>query len=268
MVLLRHQAHAEDEIWCRCDHGPHGYLSIAAHAHADALALELRCGGVEVLVDPGTYTYQGEPEWRSYFRSTIAHNCLELAGQSQSIAGGPFLWLSAAAASEVETSGLDGGPKAVWRARHDGYRRLSPAATHERTVTLDRGARRLVVEDTVTSAGRHDCRLAFHIGPEVDCFLDGSLGELSWQTGIGQWRAVMRLPEQFHWSAVRGQMEPPLGWYSPCFGARLPIVTLVGQGVIASGARLTTDIGIELETRTPTARAALACDPYKALEKS
>src|SRR5690606_14130119 len=34
MVLLRHRAHQEDEIWCRCDHGPHGYLSIAAHAHA------------------------------------------------------------------------------------------------------------------------------------------------------------------------------------------------------------------------------------------
>ena len=80
MVLLRDRAHGEDEIWCRCDHGPHGFLSIAAHAHADALSIELRCGGVEVLVDPGTYTYQGEAAWRSYFRSTIAHNCLELAG--------------------------------------------------------------------------------------------------------------------------------------------------------------------------------------------
>jgi hypothetical protein len=268
LVLLRHQTHAEDEIWCRCDHGPHGYLSIAAHAHADALSIELRCGGVEVLVDPGTYTYQGEPEWRTYFRSTIGHNCLELAGESQSVAGGPFMWLSAAAASEVETSGLDGGSKAIWRAGHDGYRRLSPAARHERTVTLHRDTRRLVVEDAVESAGRHDCRLAFHLGPEVDCFLDGSLAQLSWQSSAGAWRALMRLPEELAWSAVRGQTDPPLGWYSPCFGAKLPIVTLVGQGVIAGGARLTTDIGIELETRTPKTRAALARGPYKAFEKS
>jgi hypothetical protein len=262
LVLLRHQGHAEDEIWCRCDHGPHGYLSIAAHAHADALSIELRCGGVEVLVDPGTYTYQGEPEWRSYFRSTIGHNCLELAGQSQSVAGGPFMWLRTAAASEVETSGLDGGSKAIWRARHDGYRRLSPAAVHERTVTLHRDTRRLVVEDALDSAGRHDCRLAFHIGPEVDYFLDSSLAELTWQTSAGAWRALMRLPEELAWSAVRGQTDPPLGWYSPCFGAKLPIVTLVGQGVITGGARLTTDIGIELKPRlTPSAeglRAALA----------
>ena len=207
MVLLRHQARAGDEIWCRCDHGPHGYLSIAAHAHADALSIELRCGGVEVLVDPGTYTYQGEAEWRAYFRSTIAHNCLELAGQNQSVAGGPFMWLSAAAASEVETSGLDGGPKAVWRARHDGYRRLSPAALHERTVTLHRDTRRLVVEDAVESAGRHDCRLAFHIGPEVDCFLDGSMAQLSWRTGAGAMARVAAAAGGARWSAVCGQTD-------------------------------------------------------------
>jgi hypothetical protein len=257
MVVLRAAPHREDEIWCRCDHGPHGYLSIAAHAHADALSIELRCGGVEVLVDPGTYTYQGEPEWRAYFRSTIGHNCLELGGQDQSVASGPFLWLKTARATEISTSGLDGGLQAVWRAAHDGYGRLSPGARHERTVTLHRDSRRLVVEDAVLSAGRHDCRLAFHVGPEVECYLDGSLARLSWQTGAGRWRAHMRLPEALDWSAVRGQTEPPLGWYSPCFGARLPIVALVGKGAIAGGERLITDLRIELgQTRSEGAAAA------------
>ncbi|HSO64318.1 MAG TPA: heparinase II/III family protein, partial [Ornithinibacter sp.] len=36
------------EIWCRCDAGPHGFLSIAAHAHADALSVEVRHDGVEL----------------------------------------------------------------------------------------------------------------------------------------------------------------------------------------------------------------------------
>jgi hypothetical protein len=249
VVLLRDRPHSEDEIWCRCDHGPHGYLSIAAHAHADALSIELRCGGVEVLVDPGTYTYQGEAAWRSYFRSTISHNCLELAGQDQSVAGGPFMWIRSAIAAEMATSGLDGGPIAMWRAAHDGYQRLSPGARHERTVTLHRSARRLVVEDAVASSGRHDCRLAFHLGPEVDCHLDGSVAQLSWRTDPGCWRAAMRLPDALDWSAVRGQAEPPLGWYSPCFGAKLPIVTLVGKGVIAGDQRLITDFRIELTGR-------------------
>jgi hypothetical protein len=257
MVLLRAAPHREDEIWCRCDHGPHGYLSIAAHAHADALSIELRCGGVEVLVDPGTYTYQGEPAWRSYFRSTLAHNCLELAGEGQSVTGGPFMWLKSAQASEIATSGLDGGPQAVWRAAHDGYRRLSPPARHERTVTLDRETRCLVVEDVIESTGSHACRLAFHLGPDVDCELDGGVAELRWQSGAGQWRAVMRLPEELDWSTVRGQTAPPLGWYSPRFGARLPIVTLLGQGVVAGGQRLVTDLWIELSAK-PTERPALS----------
>lgn len=247
MVLLRDQAHNEEEIWCRCDHGPHGFLSIAAHAHADALSVELRCGGTEVLVDPGTYTYQGEAAWRSYFRSTIGHNCLELAGQDQSVSGGPFLWIKPATAIEVFTSGLEGGPKAVWRAAHDGYQRLSPGAGHERTVTLHRDARRLVVEDVIESCGRHDCRLAFHVGPDVDCHLDGNAAQLSWQTASRRWRAVMRLPRELDWSGVRGQIEPPLGWYSPCFGAKLPIVALIGTGVVGGGDRLITEIRIELE---------------------
>ena len=93
MTLLRTTGEQAPEIWCRCDGGPHGYLSIAAHAHADALSVEVRYGGVDVLADPGTYCYHGEPAWRSYFRSTIAHNTVELDGRSQSSDGGPFLWL-------------------------------------------------------------------------------------------------------------------------------------------------------------------------------
>src|SRR6185437_8246013 len=90
MTILRGPA----EIWCRCDGGPHGFLSIAAHGHADALSVEVRHDGVDVLADPGTYCYHGEPEWRSYFRSTAAHNTIEVDGTSQSVEGGPFLWRS------------------------------------------------------------------------------------------------------------------------------------------------------------------------------
>jgi Heparinase II/III-like protein/Heparinase II/III N-terminus len=73
-TLLRTADEHVPEIWCRCDGGPHGFLSIAAHAHADALSVEVRYAGLDILADPGTYCYHGEPEWRSYFRSTIAHN--------------------------------------------------------------------------------------------------------------------------------------------------------------------------------------------------
>ena len=61
MTLLRTGGGPVPEIWCRLDGGPHGFLSIAAHAHADAMSVEVRYGGVDVLADPGTYCYHGEP---------------------------------------------------------------------------------------------------------------------------------------------------------------------------------------------------------------
>jgi hypothetical protein len=41
MTIMR-TTDEDSEIWCRCDGGPHGFLSIAAHAHADALSVEVR----------------------------------------------------------------------------------------------------------------------------------------------------------------------------------------------------------------------------------
>ena len=177
LTLLR--TTGEEEIWCRCDGGPHGYLSIAAHAHADALSVEVRCAGVEIIADPGTYCYHGERAWRSYFRSTIAHSTLELDGRSQSSEGGPFMWVHHARAQEVEV--IDDGDIATWTAEHDGYSVLDPPALHRRSVLLDRASRSIDIVDQI-EGGSHDLRLAFHIGPEVRVDLDGSRAALSWPT--------------------------------------------------------------------------------------
>ena len=45
-----HVNHEGDRL--PADVGPHGYLSIAAHAHADALSVEVRHDGVDILL-PG-----------------------------------------------------------------------------------------------------------------------------------------------------------------------------------------------------------------------
>ena len=127
------------EIWCRCDGGPHGYLSIAAHAHADALSVEVRYGGVDVLADPGTYCYHGEQAWRSYFRSTIAHNTVELGGRNQSSRGRPVPL--AAARERPGDRAFATRRDRQWAAEHDGYLSLRPPARHRRTVRLDRAAR-------------------------------------------------------------------------------------------------------------------------------
>jgi len=215
-------------IWCRCDGGPHGFGGISAHAHADALSLEVRCGGVDVLADPGTYCYHTEPEWRRYFRSTIGHNTLELDGTDQSSSGGPFLWTRHARAHVLVAHTPPAGV-ARWTAQHDGYR-----VPHVRTVELD--GTELRVHDQVPDETRHPCRLAFHLGPTVHMELDGELARLSWPGGA----ATLELPAGLFWRAHHGETGPPLGWYSPGFGRKVPTTTLVGTGAVGAGDVLTT----------------------------
>ncbi|MFF3849710.1 alginate lyase family protein [Streptomyces sp. NPDC002328] len=246
MTILRSQGETA-EIWCRCDGGPHGFLSIAAHAHADALSLEVRYDGVDVLADPGTFCYHGQPEWRRYFRSTLGHNTLELDGVDQSVSGGPFLWTRHArsrvlaaddAASDVAASDADASDASAsaavtarWCAEHDGYR----PSVHRRRVELTAAAKELKVVDEVRGP-RRAVRLAFHLGPAIAADLVDDRAALSWTRDGEDVSATLDLPGQLSWRAHRGESDPPLGWYSAGFGRKEPATTLVGTG-FTDGAR-------------------------------
>jgi hypothetical protein len=228
------------EIWCRCDGGPHGFLATAAHAHADALSIEVRHDGVEILADPGTYCYHGEPEWRAYFRSTRGHNTIELAGLDQSRSGGPFLWVKPAHTRIVAVEHGDDGEVLAWCAEHDGYTTATPPAVHRRTVRLDPAGRRLVVVDRIDTTGDHALALHFHLGPTVDAVLNAvglhaPNADLSWPAratdeSAARCTATLELPRELGWTMHRGETEPVRGWYSPRFGVKTPAVTLVGAG--------------------------------------
>ncbi len=239
IAILRSEPGSVPEIWCRCDGGPHGFLSIAAHAHADALSVEVRCDGVDILADPGTYCYHGEPEWRKYFQSTIGHNTIEVGGQWQSARGGAFLWLRHATGQEISVTGLEGGEIASWTAAHNGYRALKPPASHRRSVRLERGAPALEIIDQVVG-GDHDIRLAFHLGPDVQAELSGERAALTWPAASGPGTATLELPGELRWTLHRGEVAPILGWYSAGLGHRVPAFTLLGHGRCASDMRLIT----------------------------
>ncbi|WP_151482257.1 heparinase II/III family protein [Streptomyces albicerus] len=236
MTILR----GPEEIWCRSDGGPHGFLSIAAHAHADALSVEVRHDGVDVLADAGTYCYHGQPQWRQYFRSTLGHNTLQLDGSDQSVSGGPFLWTRHATSRVLaaDTSGTSDGGTARWCAEHDGYQR----SMHRRRVELTAASQELRVVDEVRGqhSPRRDVRLAFHLGPAIAADLVGNRAVLTWiREGEGR-SAVLDLPGQLSWRAHRGETDPPLGWYSPGFGRKEPTTTLVGTGFAVGAEEFTT----------------------------
>lgn len=141
-----------------------GFGSIAAHGHADCLSFSLAVDGQDVLVDPGTYDYFTHPDWRNYFRSTMAHNTVCIDGLWQSESLGPFLWGRRANARVLEW--VDSDSLSRISGEHDGYARLSDAVMHRRTLTLHKHIECVEILDTITAAQPHKVSVCFHVAPE------------------------------------------------------------------------------------------------------
>jgi hypothetical protein len=219
------------EIRLVADAGALGYQTIAAHGHADALAFTLSVGGKEFLIDPGTYAYHTQGPWRSYFRGTAAHNTLRVDGLDQSQSGGNFMWLHKAEVGCTVWRSFDAHD--VFEGWHDGYLRLPDPVVHRRRITLDKAARRVVIEDTLQTAGEHSVELFFHCSEHcrVDRARDGYAISQAGKT------LFLSLPQGKGASSevYYGSDVPLLGWVSRRFDEKQPAPT------IAWRARLTGD---------------------------
>lgn len=226
------------EVRIVADAGPLGYLSIAAHGHADALSFTLAAGGREVLVDPGTFAYHTRAAWRQYFRGTAAHNTVRIDGQDQSVSGGSFLWLvHADARCELFTTD-EAGDHLI--ASHEGYRRLDDPVVHRREWRYDPSAPALTVCDELLCRAAHRVEMFWHFAEA--CEVAHRDGEIVATTG--DVTVALALPVGLACELARGRDEPPAGWISRRYDERVPCVTAVASGEIRGHTRLRTRITV------------------------
>ncbi|MHB0924341.1 MAG: alginate lyase family protein [Bellilinea sp.] len=90
-------------------------------AHADQLHVELWFNGVNILKDPGTYSYSQNPPWENSLVRSQYHNTLTIDDSDPMERAGKFLWLQWDQAQRVEESCV---PGRILTAEHDGYQRL------------------------------------------------------------------------------------------------------------------------------------------------
>jgi len=219
------------------DAGPLGYLSIAAHGHADALALTLSAGGHEILIDPGTYAYHTQKKWRDYFRGTSAHNTVRVDGVDQSVIGGNFMWLKHAKA-RCEQWQSD-ATRDFFAGSHDGYERLADPVTHRRSIEFDKQVQVIRVTDTLTCKATHQVEICWHFAET--CRIQCMGNEIS--ARCGNQNAAMTMPGS-GWSPVilSGQDDPPMGWISRHFDQKCPGPSVVWSGQISGRTTLNTEI--------------------------
>ena len=168
----------------------------AGHSHAHALHFTLRRGNEQILIDPGTYTYVGEPAARDLFRGTRMHNTAVVDGLDQATPDGPFRWRDLPVTSVRHYSGDP------WRLEAQCEYR---GARHTRRMALVNGI--LFVLDSFGGAGHHRVEQMWHAGGavrRVNPFLFELPGE-----------ARLVLPED-----TAASLEE--GWYSRVPGLKEP----------------------------------------------
>lgn len=208
------------------DAGPLGYPEIAAHGHADALSFCLAVDGAWWIVDPGTYAYHSDPEWRSYFRGTAAHNTIRLNGEDQSRIAGSFMW-SEKADAWIDSSDNNNKYQEV-TGLHDGYRHLG--VIHRRRLRLWEAEQCIEILDRLEGIGRRAelAEIYYHFAPDVD-IRPGSENSQWLITRKGRsTRLILHADPSWNFEVARGSVKPISGWYSPALEEKVPTTTLRG----------------------------------------
>lgn len=226
-----------DEVRVLMDVGPLGYLSLAAHGHADALSILMTIRGRQILVDPGTFAYHTQPEWRAYFKSTAAHNTIVVDGLDQSESGGNFMWVSHAPAECIEWHSTPEEDRVV--GLHRGYERLADPVVHRRAVRMLKGKSRIEIGDALLCSGGHTITRMWHFAEDCEVHLEED-GAIRVNSGDVQVRIAPEEPVEAQ--VYVASCAPPRGWVSRHFDQKAPASTVAWRSRIEGSVLLRTSI--------------------------
>jgi uncharacterized heparinase superfamily protein len=185
----------------------------AAHGHADCLSAIVWLGGRPVLVDPGFYCYNGEPDWEVHFRKTTAHSTVRIDGRDQARHIAKMAWCHTYRPSIEQWHTGNGGSFVT--GSHDGFSKDQPGGLiHRRTIWLRPGGY-VLIADEITGAGPHQLEFNYQMAPGAAMLtpngglvFDGSI-EFAWMSS----GAVCA-------KLTSGGARPDEGWVASSLGVR------------------------------------------------
>lgn len=225
------------DLYLYFDSGMQG-LGDAGHGHADALSFELFAYGNPLIIDSGTYSYNGSQKWRNYFRGTSAHNTIVIDGVDQAEPLKPydqFGWAKKADGHSLNWYSLNNFDFAS--GYHDGYQRLQEPVIHQRDVLFVK-PEYWIVSDFLKGNGEHELDLLFHL-PPGKVTLENDSKSLKTCNSSKQGN-ILILPADKNFMQVQvlqGKMNPIQGWVSYNYGDKIeaPVLKYSKQSKLPAG---------------------------------
>lgn len=190
----------------------------------DMLSLDVWSRGHNVIVDPGSYLYNGPARWHDHFVGTAAHSTVTVDERDQMLHHRRFKNLYPAPSALLAFT--DGRDHALAEGEHHGYARHPGGCVHRRAVLMLKDDLWVVV-DRVAGEGRHRARLHWLCG-DYPHGVDPAAGALTLETPAGPFHvavydeAGVPLPGD----VARGQEDPPRGWLSRYYAEKVPVPSL------------------------------------------
>lgn len=204
----------------------HSHLGLGntyGHGHADALSILFSWGNVPVLIDLGSGQYNGDQAIRNFFRSTIAHNTLEIGVKSQAKMLGPFMWKKS-----YETRLIKAGEDPILHteANHDGYMKEF-SVLHTRRIEWP-SSRQIEILDSFKGGEGVPLRGAFHLGKCKAVKRKGQIIEVDFVDFLFS----LFFPSEFSIEIYHGSESPFMGWRSTIYGEWEPIHSIIFSAVL------------------------------------
>jgi asparagine synthase (glutamine-hydrolysing) len=192
---------------------------------ADILGADIWWNGVNVAIDPGTFSYNAPPPWNHELRRSRYHNVVTIDGEDQMEPVSRFLWAPWPHGKWHPQRHVSDGIEMI-EGEHDGYKRLDETLGYRRAFVRI-GHDHWLIADRVVASDPHV------VG--VNWLVDDANGEaevsrrvperfdLSLATATGRYDVVIgSTSEELEVMMARGDGDTAGGWVSPRYNERKP----------------------------------------------
>ena len=168
-------------------------------SHADNLHIDIWKNGINVFRDAGSYKYNTEIEWSTFFFGTQSHNTVMIDNCDQMLKGNRFIWFYWTKALEVAIT--DEENQYCFEGAIKAFSYLDKSILHTRKIAVSKNNNEIIVNDEILNIGNRTATQIWNCNPECKIEIEAIIDNKE------------RIPEHYksYYSSLYGQKQDQLG---------------------------------------------------------